>query len=592
MLYGGLSGISYYVKPICNGQSTSTLQFFVDDQCKSTPSNEVPTLNFAPGECVTIGYNGASYSMTAKCVSVVDGVPEEIQFAATGSQSPTTTTTTTTTTRVPAPSTTTPPATTAVETPPVAGPSSPPIGAIVGGVIGGLAAVALLAGFLWWRRTRTTSKSKAAEEARGFNHAMGGEGDSAGAKGKQELAATDLPVAEKASAAGKLTVASYAQAIPQEPPLNVEPLAWAKAAPGSSPIDTDQTVAGLLPAPIAQPKAMSQVTSSAQATASPDLGTEELTTSSHVNSSVGTGSTMAAATLPVAAAAATAYQPPLNASSGLKPPSSPVAKASRLLVPASDITYDSKQKLGEGTFGIVYVGTLRGSTKVAVKTIKGEVDDATMRAFDKEVANWEVLPLIAYCSDPPMMVTDLMRDGNLRKHMAARGWPLDLGLRFLLGVAEGMTYLHGLGILHGDIKSLNVLIDGTRALIADFGLSKVRQGIMSTAGTSAGGLSGTPGFLSPELLDGQPLRKPGDVYAFAMLCYEVVSGGKYPFEEMLNPAVILYNVAIKGARPVRPANVPDAVWSLIERCWDQDPLRRPEFAQIVSELEKIVGQRV
>ncbi|KAI8999871.1 kinase-like domain-containing protein [Hyaloraphidium curvatum] len=197
---------------------------------------------------------------------------------------------------------------------------------------------------------------------------------------------------------------------------------------------------------------------------------------------------------------------------------------------------------------------------------------------------------MAYCPSPPMMVTDLVRDGNLRKYLSARGWPLDLGLRFLEDVANGMVYLHGLGILHGDIKSLNVLIDGSKAMITDFGLSRVRQevGKSTAAGTVGGGLSGTPGFLAPELVDGAALQKPADVYAFAMLCYEVVSKGKYPLEELLNPALVLYNVAVKGVRPERPEGVPDAVWSLMERCWDQDPKKRPTFVQVAKELDEIV----
>ncbi|KAI8999868.1 kinase-like domain-containing protein, partial [Hyaloraphidium curvatum] len=265
----------------------------------------------------------------------------------------------------------------------------------------------------------------------------------------------------------------------------------------------------------------------------------------------------------------------------LFPGGSPIAPppvpqpSSKLLVSATDIVIDSSQKLGEGSFGVVYVGTLRG-TRVAVKTLKGDLDEHTLKAFAKEVTNWEglvqrnVLPLMAYCPSPPMMVTDLVRDGNLRKYLSARGWPLDLGLRFLEDVANGMVYLHGLGILHGDIKSLNEV------------------GKSTAAGTVGGGLSGTPGFLAPELVDGAALQKPADVYAFSMLCYEVVSKGKYPLEE-LNPALVLYNVAVKGVRPERPEGVPDAVWSLMERCWDQDPKKRPTFVQVAKELDEIVG---
>ncbi len=52
---------------------------------------------------------------------------------------------------------------------------------------------------------------------------------------------------------------------------------------------------------------------------------------------------------------------------------------------------DTTRKLGEGGFGVVHVGLLRGANTVAVKTMKGDVDAKTMQAFVREVANWEGL---------------------------------------------------------------------------------------------------------------------------------------------------------------------------------------------------------
>jgi len=65
--------------------------------------------------------------------------------------------------------------------------------------------------------------------------------------------------------------------------------------------------------------------------------------------------------------------------------------ATRLLINASDVVVDTTRKLGEGGFGVVHVGVLRGSNTVAVKTMKGDVDSKTMQAFVREVANWEGL---------------------------------------------------------------------------------------------------------------------------------------------------------------------------------------------------------
>jgi len=64
---------------------------------------------------------------------------------------------------------------------------------------------------------------------------------------------------------------------------------------------------------------------------------------------------------------------------------------SKLLVDASEIVIDRTRRLGEGGFGVVYEGTFRGSIKVAVKTLKGDLDQRTINAFLKEVGNWEGL---------------------------------------------------------------------------------------------------------------------------------------------------------------------------------------------------------
>lgn len=219
---------------------------------------------------------------------------------------------------------------------------------------------------------------------------------------------------------------------------------------------------------------------------------------------------------------------------------------SKLLVSPSDIVIHRDQKLGEGGFGIVYVGTLRGTVRVAVKTFRGEMDDRTRAAFVKEVQTWEGLvqrnihPLMGFCIEPPMMITDLVEEGNLRQYLSARNWDQDLGRRFLLDCARGMNYLHSMDILHGDLKSLNVLIDDNRALITDFGLAKMRSNATVNMATTTSELVGTPGFVAPEIMMGKPLDKPADVFGFAMVCYEVVSRGKRPFEDAGNPAAVRF----------------------------------------------------
>jgi hypothetical protein len=84
--------------------------------------------------------------------------------------------------------------------------------------------------------------------------------------------------------------------------------------------------------------------------------------------------------------------PPAASSESSESASPPTPQiTSKLLIQASDVVVDRSRKLGEGGFGIVYVGTLRGSMTVAVKTIRGDIDAGTLATFMKEVKNWEGL---------------------------------------------------------------------------------------------------------------------------------------------------------------------------------------------------------
>lgn len=222
-----------------------------------------------------------------------------------------------------------------------------------------------------------------------------------------------------------------------------------------------------------------------------------------------------------------------------QPPTTPFAPfpklAPKLLITESEVTIDRSRKLGEGGFGTVHLGLLRGSLPVAVKTLHS-LDPAARVAFAREVQTWQglvqrnVLPLMAVCLDPPMMVTDFMEQGNLRQFLTCHTWDQTLGKRLLADVARGMVYLHSLNILHGDLKSLNILVDDRRAVITDFGLSKLVPHSASASARSAGPIAGTPGFVAPEVLAGGEGTAKSDVYSFGMVGYEVVSRGGVPFE--------------------------------------------------------------
>ncbi|KAI9204693.1 uncharacterized protein BJ171DRAFT_505111 [Polychytrium aggregatum] len=156
-----------------------------------------------------------------------------------------------------------------------------------------------------------------------------------------------------------------------------------------------------------------------------------------------------------------------------------------------------------------------------------------------------------------------------------------------------MTYLHDCGIIHGDLKAANVLLDEHYgAVISDFGLSRTKNTSASLNRSKANSfVVGTDGFMAPEMLDDD--RPSGttmktDVFAFAITVYEVLNDADPIWvtdnDQPMHERVIERQVRI-GNRPKRLDGIPDDVWSLIECCWHQEPDQRPAFPKILALLE-------
>jgi len=180
-------------------------------------------------------------------------------------------------------------------------------------------------------------------------------------------------------------------------------------------------------------------------------------------------------------------------------------------------------------------------------------------------------------------------------------------MRLLVQVASGIAYLHGFqpNIVHGDLKGGNILIDEHAcAIITDFGLSKVMEEMSETMKKGTSFFAGSTRWMAPELISvlaaddetPPPISTFSDVYAFASVCLEVMTG-QLPYPARMNDYAVMFDI-MRGVKPSRGAclnNIPvkdaEAFRGMLDRCWDQAFTLRPTMPELLAFLESMDPRR-
>jgi eukaryotic-like serine/threonine-protein kinase len=267
--------------------------------------------------------------------------------------------------------------------------------------------------------------------------------------------------------------------------------------------------------------------------------------------------------------------------------------------------YRIESKLGEGGMSTVWLALdTRLSRRVAIKFLSDDLADAeARRRFQREAQMASSLnhPHIVSVYDigefegRQYLVTEYVDGGTLKDWVKDKRRTSKEVAELLTGVADGLAAAHQAGILHRDIKPLNILVaKNGYAKLADFGLAKVAgNGTIDLAAsmpegpTRPGLILGTIAYMSPEQASGQPLDSRSDIFSFAVVLYEMLSG-KRPFGGRTDLEVL--KSITHGDLPPLSEDIPAPYRNIVEKALEKNPVERYQsMREVVVDLRR--GQR-
>ena len=173
------------------------------------------------------------------------------------------------------------------------------------------------------------------------------------------------------------------------------------------------------------------------------------------------------------------------------------------------------------------------------------------------------------------------KDGSLKKNLqniAKENWIKKLVK--LQEIISGLNTIHKQELVHCDFHHGNILNQQDKLSISDLGLCKPVQYFQSHFRKND--IYGVLPFIAPEILRGKPYTTASDIYSFSMIMWEFTSGTP-PFDDRAHDFQLSISV-YKGERPKIIENTPQCYIDLMEKCWNKDPLKRPN----ASEVQKII----
>ena len=265
-----------------------------------------------------------------------------------------------------------------------------------------------------------------------------------------------------------------------------------------------------------------------------------------------------------------------------------------MVMPATIGRYEIRSELGRGGMAAVFRGyDPHFDRDVAIKVLPSEyLHDPDFRArFEREaktIATLEhpaVVPVYDFGEEDGrlFLVMRLMTGGSLAGRLQGKPMAAKEVSHILTRISSALDVAHAQGIIHRDLKPGNILFDQYgEAYLSDFGIARLSEAHATLTGSKAA--LGTPGYMSPEQIQGDEVDSRSDIYALGAMLFEMLTG-KRPFAAD-SPAMVLVRQMTEPAphiREIQP-DLPLSYDEVIARSMARERENRPDTAGELASL--------